>query len=277
MKYVLTEKGKENVKRYIRELEAKRKDILDAGKDSADETTIPTEEDILSDVSLMGINWDDPDGPCYYNGWGVTDNHEADAPILLKLGRDLIIEDDAPKYELLSVTRSELEITESFYRTKDEAIQAMVDDIIISTPYENIEEIKAASQAGECGFSDTEAWAESHQFGTSQWKIVEIGKGSACEGQPRESTIPAAVYLYKQYRDDYSYDEEMIMVFPDKQSAENQLRSDVEDHFLTKWDDIPEAYAFNSDDVFQSDCVKYYIEGKAATLHWIIEERPVEK
>ena len=182
MRYALTEQGKKNVMDYIRELEAKRKEILDAGKDTADETSIPTESAILSDIGLIGINWDDPDGPCYYNGWGVTDNYEADAPVHLKLGRDIIIED----------------------------------------------------------------------------------------------SIPATVYLYKQYRDDYSYDEEMIMVFPDKKSAENQLRSDVEDHFLTKWDDIPEAYAFDSDDVFQSDCVKYYIEGKAATLHWIIEEHSVE-
>ena len=52
---------------YIRELEAKREEILDAGKDTADETTIPTAEDILSDVSFMGINWADPDGPCYCN------------------------------------------------------------------------------------------------------------------------------------------------------------------------------------------------------------------
>ena len=178
MKYVLTENGKENVRSYIRELEAKRKEILDAGKDTADETSLPTEEDILSDVGFIGVSWDDPDGPCYYNGWGVTDNYEADAPICLKLGRDLIIEDDPPRYELISVTRSELEIVESLYLTKEEAVQAMVDDIIISTPYESLEEIEAAAKAGECGFSDTEAWAETHQFGTCQWKIVKIGEGS---------------------------------------------------------------------------------------------------
>lgn len=189
MKYVLTEKGKENVRSYIRELEAKRKEILDAGKDTADETTIPTAEDILSDVSFMGINWGDPDGPCYYNGWRVTDNHEADAPILLKLGRDLIIEDDSPRYMLISVTRCDLEIAESFYLTKEEAVEAMINDIIDSTPYESLEEIEAAAKAGECGFLDTEAWAETHQFGTCQWKIVEIpaaGQGlrSACKKTP---------------------------------------------------------------------------------------------
>lgn len=91
--YELTENGKKLVDDYIRELEAKRKEILDAGKDTADETELPTVEDILSDVE---ISWDDPDGPCYYNGWAVTDHYDSDGPILLKLGRDLIVKESAP-------------------------------------------------------------------------------------------------------------------------------------------------------------------------------------
>lgn len=86
--YVLTNEGKDRVRGYIRELRAKRKEILDAGKDTADETKIPTAEDILSDISFMGIDWDDPSGPCYVNGWGVTDNYDADYPLSLNLGRD---------------------------------------------------------------------------------------------------------------------------------------------------------------------------------------------
>lgn len=174
--YVLTKEGKERVRGYIRELRAKRKELLDAGKDTAEETTIPTEEDILSDISFMDINWNDPDGPCYYNGWGVTDNHEADYPILLKLGRDLIITEDepAPMYELISVTRSELNITTSFHDTKEESFQAMLDDIYEMTPHKNIDEIKKAEKAGLCGLSDDDAWAETADNDTCQWQIVEI-------------------------------------------------------------------------------------------------------
>lgn len=197
MKYVLTEKGKENVRSYIRELEAKRKEILDAGKDTADETAIPTAEDILSDVSFMGINWGDPDGPCYYNGWRVTDNHEADAPILLKLGRDLIIEDDSPRYMLISVTRCDLEIAESFYLTKEEAVEAMINDIIDSTPYESLEEIIDNANVGYCGLSDDESWAETTSDDTCQWKIVELPaagqeRRSACKATP----VPAEAIRY---------------------------------------------------------------------------------
>ena len=92
MSYTLTPNGESIVEDYIRELVAKRKEILDAGKDTADETILPTKKDILSDVAYTEIDWDDPDGPCYYNGWGVTDNYDADSPLLLKIGRDLVEE-----------------------------------------------------------------------------------------------------------------------------------------------------------------------------------------
>ena len=85
----LTKNGKKLVKDYISELKAKRKEILDAGIDTAD-FPLPTEKDIVADINLCGINYDDPDDPCYYNGWGVTDNYDADYPLLLKLGRDMV-------------------------------------------------------------------------------------------------------------------------------------------------------------------------------------------
>ncbi len=85
MGYILTPQGEKNVSDYLAELSAKRKEILDAGKDTAADTTIPTKEDILADVDFQGL---DEDGE-YYNGWAITDNCDADRPILLKLGRDL--------------------------------------------------------------------------------------------------------------------------------------------------------------------------------------------
>ena len=85
--YTLTETGRKNTQRYIKELEAKRKEILDGGTDTADDTTLPTEEDIIDDVNDLGV---DEDGE-YYNGWAVTDNYDADYPLLLKVGRDLTL------------------------------------------------------------------------------------------------------------------------------------------------------------------------------------------
>lgn len=82
-----TEKGKEKVKAYIKELEAKRKEILDAGKDTADDTYIPTLEDILDDASY----WFDEKNREYFNSWGVTDNYDADGAICLILGEDIEI------------------------------------------------------------------------------------------------------------------------------------------------------------------------------------------
>lgn len=87
MKYILTEKGKKEVAHFLRECEALRKEILDAGKGTADDTYLPTEEGILEDIGV----WIDEDGN-YVNGWGVTDN--CDLIISLQEGEDFISEDE---------------------------------------------------------------------------------------------------------------------------------------------------------------------------------------
>lgn len=83
--YKLTEQGIEKCKKFIAECNAKRKEILDAKKDTANDTTIPTIEDIESEIQ----DFLDEDGE-YYNCWGVTDNYDSDFPICLTLRVDFI-------------------------------------------------------------------------------------------------------------------------------------------------------------------------------------------
>ena len=84
--YVLTARGREIVDDYIRNCAAKRKEILDARKDTADETYLPTVEGILSDLNFgVGV---DEEGD-YFNGWGVTDHYNADDVLGLRIGEDL--------------------------------------------------------------------------------------------------------------------------------------------------------------------------------------------
>ena len=83
----LTANGVRIVSDYLAELHAKRKEILDAGIDTANGTNLPDKEEIIADVLFDGID----DQGEYYNGWGVTDNYDADSPILLKIGRDFLI------------------------------------------------------------------------------------------------------------------------------------------------------------------------------------------
>ena len=92
-KVVLTEYGKKVIKDYIAELAAKRKEILDAGKDTAIDTELPSEEDIVASVNSSGL---DENGE-YYDGWDVTDHYDADLPIMLKIGRDLEIVEERQK------------------------------------------------------------------------------------------------------------------------------------------------------------------------------------
>lgn len=82
---VLTDKGKTKVRQYITELEAHRKEILDAGKDTADDTTLPTEDDIVADIELSVMN----ENGTYWNGWGVTDTYDHE-PLSLQYGEDFI-------------------------------------------------------------------------------------------------------------------------------------------------------------------------------------------
>ncbi len=83
MSYVLTDKVKERVSGFIRECEAKRKEILDAKLDTAENTVIPTVSDIEEDILLFGV---DEDG-FYLNCWGVTDHYDSDC-LALECGVD---------------------------------------------------------------------------------------------------------------------------------------------------------------------------------------------
>ena len=84
---VLTPLGEAEVRHYLRELAAKRKEILDAEVDTADNTNLPTEDDIISDIET----WFGTDGlPEYCNSWGVTDERDADYPLCLHLGHDIV-------------------------------------------------------------------------------------------------------------------------------------------------------------------------------------------
>jgi hypothetical protein len=86
MLYKLTEQGIKKCKQFIAECEAKRKEIIDAGKDTADDTNIPDVETIESDINTCIV---DDDGD-YFNYWGVTDHYNSDSPIGLTLGIDFI-------------------------------------------------------------------------------------------------------------------------------------------------------------------------------------------
>ena len=63
----------------MRNLRAKRKEILDAGLDTALDTPVPTEEDIAEDALSVGF---DEDGEAM-NCWGVTDHYDTDGPYCL--------------------------------------------------------------------------------------------------------------------------------------------------------------------------------------------------
>lgn len=82
--YRLTAKGKTKCQRYINELIAYRKEILDAGLDTADDTPIPTFDDIECDIDAF----EDEEENEYCNCWGATDEHILHKALWLKYGED---------------------------------------------------------------------------------------------------------------------------------------------------------------------------------------------
>ena len=87
---ILTPQGKEHVQIYIEGLKAKRKEILNAKKDTAYNTNLPNENNILSDMSLVIEESDDGN---YLNNWEVTDNYDGDYPLFLESEKDFIVKE----------------------------------------------------------------------------------------------------------------------------------------------------------------------------------------
>lgn len=85
--YTLTSEGREKVKWYIDGMKEKRKEILDAELDTADDTPVPDENDILSDIASSEEFDEDYQRYEYLNTWGVTDSYNADGA--LRLVRDV--------------------------------------------------------------------------------------------------------------------------------------------------------------------------------------------
>lgn len=75
LKYTLTEIGHKHVNDFLKECSAKRKEILDAGIDTACQTSLPTKADILRELN-DGENIDDSGE--YDSDWAVTDNTDED-------------------------------------------------------------------------------------------------------------------------------------------------------------------------------------------------------
>lgn len=90
MKYTYTPKGRWKACHFIRVCEVKRKEILDAGIDTADETELPTAQDILDDVNA-GVGLDEENE--YFDSWGITDHYNSH-PLSLIVGEDIILADE---------------------------------------------------------------------------------------------------------------------------------------------------------------------------------------
>lgn len=92
--YVLTEQGRKKCEHYIREMKAKRKEILYAGLDTASFELDDTPEDILHDLLYLSDVDDDGD---IWSCLAVTDNYCTDRPFSLTFGDDFVKTKENPQ------------------------------------------------------------------------------------------------------------------------------------------------------------------------------------
>lgn len=78
------------------------------------------------------------------------------------------------KYLLISTDRVELDITTSEHKTMKEAHDAMLKEILELSDYETEEELITASDDGEAGYEEDEAWISDNEYDTIVWKIVKV-------------------------------------------------------------------------------------------------------
>lgn len=83
--YITSNKFEEYLEGYIADIDAKRKEILDAGKDTFDDTPTWNRENIIADILFTDLV--DEDGE-YYNGYPVTDNRDTDVPFNCRVEYD---------------------------------------------------------------------------------------------------------------------------------------------------------------------------------------------
>ena len=82
----LTESGRKKFEDFLIEAKTKRKEILDAGLDTANETQLPDENAIIADIEWFEEDYGNFKG--YNNAWGITDNPKYDLSITLYRDKD---------------------------------------------------------------------------------------------------------------------------------------------------------------------------------------------
>lgn len=105
--YAFTETGAKEIKSWWIDALAKKKDIMDAGIDTDDNTHFPDADEVYEDVLSDFYEFVDDEGD-YYNCWGLTDNYDTEM-LALSVGSDvmLYIEGEVPELPVMEISSDE--------------------------------------------------------------------------------------------------------------------------------------------------------------------------
>ena len=84
-----------------------------------------------------------------------------------------VSEEKAPrKYILITTDRVNLDLSSEEFPSAKAAHDEMLKQILDQSDYNSVEELVAAANAGEAGYSDNEAWISHSSCDTIVWKII---------------------------------------------------------------------------------------------------------
>ena len=264
--YVLTATGEKKAKAYLAELAAKRKEILDAGKDTADDTDLPTVEDIIADVNWDGLALEEEGIKEYCNGWAVTDHYEADYPLLLKFGKDLMYSEEYDKMPEDAGTQKWVKTDDlqwarvEAYNSSNDPIYDMIEVRDVGEEYHvvrgtiDIKDYPAddlISIIQGYGYPDVQSVREQYP-GNHVQVIAECIFECTAESElvafgPFASEDEAEAYVEKQLLHTKSYSVKCFYSWGDEEEFDKTFRS-VEEAFAYMCESAAkEAYAYNEE------------------------------
>ena len=175
-------------------------------------------------------------------------------------------------YYIAENMKKDKSISEEGYRHFQMAMRALEKEPVLKSVIVNMRAEIEASR-----WTDKDARIERNALASGLDKALEIIDKYNEEldlDQEEDSPHPATVYVYKSFRDENAYSEEVVEVYASKKAAMKRLKEDVESAYGLRWREIPEVVGLGENDQFTPEYVSIY-DGYWSTSYWVVEERKV--
>lgn len=144
--------------------------------------------------------------------------------------------------------------------------------------YDGLDAVSGYILEGSVEFSgdNNTFWKEVFNGYSRKWDHVE---GHICyTAEDCRKAFPELnkVTVYKEYTDNMTYENEEILVYPNRQKAVDHLMSEVENFLDMPWEEIEEEYGDDGENDIDDDFVKIRVRDDDRA-YFVVEEHRIEK